>query len=501
MLHEHAITGHVEWLARPLTPCTGVYLRGTRNMVVSYHAVLQYSTCSGVFVPRGICVQKHYFGHFRFFVLGHPPAPVAPWVVEVSSVCECCERGRQSAVTSIHCNTGAGGRRRLRFCAQYPPQAFAMATNNRCDLSAYRKLTFNNTSPRRVIIVDAWPHTGIGHSLRAAALWLRYVSAVAPDRALRFAMCVPPRLVHAFSESEHEVPSCMKIVWDEVAKKNVSAVRFDMHRHLGLANLKLRAQRVDWADMPRGWRPDDAPRSCRELRARVSSTAKVVVLYGSQLRDMIGGCTEAAANGVEVTENGLTPLPRTGPAAFGCLRHVHAIGAAADIALPPCDLGLHLRSMRLDDRACDLLSAAPPATATQPATSTCAFAWRARRCPTRSLGQLAACAPRRSHPAAPTTRLFATADAPHLYATTRPLGWADLGEEASVTWNERRNIAYPAQLGDVARTAAAFVALARCRKAIVAPVVSHFSETASYAAGVPLVGCCEEVLHLLPPLA
>ena len=77
MLHEHAITGHVEWLARPLTPCTGVYLRGTRNMVVSYHAVLQYSTCSGVFVPRGICVQNRYrsiiLGIFVFSFLGTPP--------------------------------------------------------------------------------------------------------------------------------------------------------------------------------------------------------------------------------------------------------------------------------------------------------------------------------------------------------------------------------------------------------------------------------------------
>ena len=344
-------------------------------------------------------------------------------------------------------------------------------------------------SQRRFETFAPQPHTGIGHSLRSAALWLRLVSLVAPDRALRFAMCVPSRLTAAFSEDGHEVPSCTHRVWDPVARRNVSAVRFDMHRHLGLAGLRLRARRADFAELPRGWRPDAAPRSCAALISRLRQRMpRSLVLYGGHLRDLIGTCATAAAAAAGETQ------PH---AALACLRHVHPIGAAASITLPPCELGLHLRSMRLDDKACDLLAQAVTATAAAAATSACAFAWRQRRCPSRSLAQVAACQQPATVPAAAPAvsapRLFATADSPHLYATTRRLGWADLDEQASVTWNERRTIDYPAQLGDLARTAAAFVALARCTRAVIAPVVSHFSETASLAAGVPLVGCCEEV--------
>lgn len=93
----------------------------------------------------------------------------------------------------------------------------------------------------------------------------------------------------------------------------------------------------------------------------------------------------------------------------------------------------------------------------------------------------------------PGTNRYATADARKLYRRTRAAGWRDLGEEASVTWNEATTTPYPAQLGDVRATAAAFVSLARCRRAIVAPVMSHFSDTAALAANVPLVGCCSAV--------
>ena len=45
-------------------------------------------------------------------------------------------------------------------------------------------------------------------------------------------------------------------------------------------------------------------------------------------------------------------------------------------------------------------------------------------------------------------------------------------------------------------TIAAWLSLARCRRAIVAPIPSTFSNSAARAAGVPVVGCCTE-LHKL----
>lgn len=398
-------------------------------------------------------------------------------------------------------------------------------THYACDLSAYRIATRNNTSPRRAVIVDAWPHVGIGHSLRSAALWLRYVSLVAPDRAVRFASCVPHRLAGAFSENEHEVPSCAARVWDPIMRANVSAVRFDLHEFLSLAGLQLRASRSDFAALPRrhGWRPR-AIEDCIELRRQLRRRApQKLILYGSKLRDLIGMCTALELRGETTAARG--PNPQIPSHAFSCLRHVHTVGAASAVAQPRCGVGLHLRSMRLDDKACDLLGSRHDAASTASgggssssgintaaggaAPQACAFAWRARRCPNQPLARLVAC---RASPSAaasaagtaaaarglppgslPPHALFATADAPHLYRATRPHGWSDLDEEASVTWNERRTTPYPAQLADVPRTAAAFVALARCTHAIVAPVVSHFSETAAMAAGVPLVGCCDEL--------
>ena len=44
-----------------------------------------------------------------------------------------------------------------------------------------------------------------------------------------------------------------------------------------------------------------------------------------------------------------------------------------------------------------------------------------------------------------------------------------------------------------AATVTAWLTLARCKRAIVAPVVSRFSDSAAQTAGVPLVGCCSQL--------
>ena len=335
-------------------------------------------------------------------------------------------------------------------------------TSDHCDPGLWFAATYNNSNSRRAIVVDAWPHTGIGHSIRHAALWLRLVQTHG-GRSLRFAFsCIPPRLQSEFREPEHEVPPCDRVVYDPITRTNVTAVPFDPLQHLsfhGLSNLQ--ATRRDFTGLHR--RPPEI-RSCADLHQRLQSKKPVVVFYGLKLRELLESCVQRL-------------LPK-GPA-LACLRHVHL---RTPRPLPTCDVGLHLRSMRLDDKHCDLLSGMP--TVNPRDGGQCQFTWRGRRCQNESLSQVVAgCQGQR----------FATADSPHLYPFTRYVGWQDLDETASVTWNERAITPYPVQLGDVAATAAAFVALTKCRRAIVAPVVSHFSETAALAAGVPLFGCCSQV--------
>ena len=390
---------------------------------------------------------------------------------------------------------------RARADLPRPAKSYHAMSSAACDLGDWLAATDNNTSPRRVIVVDAWPHVGIGHSLRASSLYLRLFSALSSTRpetarSLRFASCVPARLRAAFNEEQHEVPSCSRRVFDPIAKRNVSAVSFDVHHYLTIAGLQLRASRSDFADFQRGWRPPKV-RTCLELKRMYrSASPDVLVVYGLRVRELLETCVLHAGPRAQP--------PFAGSAgAHACLRGAHLTPHAAR-PIPVCDVGLHLRSMQLDHRACDVLSQPvvgigsdrssppppPPPQAGAAGEEPCRFLWRAqsggRRCPTQTLAQVVA--------GCPGTQRFATADAPRLYAQlTRPRGWRDLDEAASVSWNERATTPYPAQLGDVGATAAAFVSLARCTRAIVAPVASHFSGTAALAAGVPLVGCCSEV--------
>jgi hypothetical protein len=317
-------------------------------------------------------------------------------------------------------------------------------------------------------------------------MWLRLLLSLsrrqsglpaAAFRSLRFARCVPARLRGAFAEPYHEVPACGSRVFDPIAKRNTSSVAFDVHSHLSFAQLELRATRADFAGFSRRWRPPRV-RDCADLRERLQRPSPaVLVLYGLHVREMLERCVEEVA----VIE---------GESSSSCLGKVHLTSKPAQ-PLPSCEVGMHLRSMHLDDRNCDLLGASLAMSESHHhEAGKCRFEWRKRKCAGETFENVIAGCPGGE-------KRFVTADLPELYARTRSTGWADMGEVATVTWNERATTPYPSQLGDVRATAAAFVALARCRRAIVAPVPSQFSITAALAAGVPLFGCCTEAKRLL----
>ena len=82
-----------------------------------------------------------------------------------------------------------------------------------------------------------------------------------------------------------------------------------------------------------------------------------------------------------------------------------------------------------------------------------------------------------------------TSDDPNMYHVTRPRGWTDLNETALVTWNEEAQGSTSAKV-ELGRTVLAWFSLARCSKAIIAPVDSSFSNLAAQSANVGFYGCC-----------
>jgi hypothetical protein len=342
--------------------------------------------------------------------------------------------------------------------------------------------THNNTLTRRAIVVDAWAHVGIGHSVRSNALWLRLLTEEASSggapRSLRFAACVPARYSSRFTtvDAMHAMPSCGASVTDPETKLNASRTAFDASSYLTFASVpRLRAHPRDFYD----FQEVHSATTCQMLRAHLrAAQPRVVFLYGSSLRDLLHRCVREA-----LLESGAA-APEC---ALSCLRHVGLTEETEQLTaapiVPPCDVGLHLRSMKLDDGKCNLLLPEPG-----PQQRECEYNWRARRCSNeRGVSAIATGCPGRHR--------FATSDTPSLYGFTRPLEWSDLNESATITWNEAVDADFPAPLGDVRSTMLAFVTLSRCRTAIIAPVSSHFSDTAALAAGVPLVGCCSELVR------
>lgn len=387
-----------------------------------------------------------------------------------------------------------------------------------CPTLSWRRATRNNSGARSVIVLDPWPHVGIGHSIRASAQWLRVVAAqTGAPRSLRFASCLPHHMVAEYREPGHELPACNATVRDPTRQgRLVSSSAFDVHEYLTLDRLpELRARP---SELARGQRPDRRVATCEDLEAALEApTPLTLLLYGLHLRELIGRCAAQAARAARTWRAGSKRIagretaarrvragrahelvhstqtlrldrdarpsersPRGPDSGHGCLSLVGLTPQWEHLRVRPCAVGLHLRSLALDNPACNLIDAA----------GGCEFGWRGRRCASQSLEQIArGCGGGGAR--------FATADEPRLYARTRPIGWADLGEVASVTWNEGATIPYPpGRLGDaqsVARTVVAFLSLARCTRAIVAPVDSQFSATAALAARVPLAGCCTEV--------
>jgi hypothetical protein len=359
-----------------------------------------------------------------------------------------------------------------------------------CHVEEWRRRTADNTRNRRLIIIDPWRGTGLGHVI--LGLGNAIALALQSNRSLRFAACAPRRLATSFAPS---MPACE----DESHFDILDYVHFE-----GVPSLQ--ATPSDWkglriTSVVRGQQQLFRRPSCEQLKLSVLISPEVVVWVHLPTQSAIKCAT-------------LGPSHRIGSlgVASACARRIRPRERLPP--LPPCTVGLHLRSLALDDRGCNLLmsphsglaGAEPRQCRLREAGQRRQYARRAGhpRCRSVSFPQSItpptassadetklACAthPGRVGEGGSTSALFATADDPALYAKhTRPLGWRDLGERAVRTWLLHN----ASERASAASTIAAWVGLTRCTRAIVAPVPSKFSDSAALVAGVPLLRCCQQ---------
>ena len=261
------------------------------------------------------------------------------------------------------------------------------------------------------------------------------------DRALRFAACVPRHLQSKFNVFMKDnlglaMPPCDQ------------AGIFDLHEHFtfrGLGDLRASAtdledalvldvnrpaasfwprNKTQWA---RNHRNCHAHEPCRsEVAGRLEhalfgprrSTSRVlaVVMMHLRIADRIL-VRPWLSDGITINGDGRMMNHREWES---CLRDLRPLRGWQ---VPPCDVGLHVRTLAVDDARCNVFSVED---SSNPCPSNLAGRLRDSK-----KGKLPWPA---SVDGCPGTHRFVTADTPRVYGTTRLLGWTDLNETADVTW-------------------------------------------------------------------
>lgn len=313
-----------------------------------------------------------------------------------------------------------------------------------CLTADWHTRTGNNTAERRVVVIDSWPHTGMGHSTIGGANWMQLMSSLEAheggDRALRFAFCVPDSLD---TEWAHKIRDAMPKCGEK---------HFDLYRHIGVDGLSnLQASPADFpADSKVLVKP-----SCGEMREAFRSEASKVLVYYPHVRE-VNTCLDEI-HGKSRSKN-------------RCMSHLTLVNS--EHKLLPCDTGIQVRTLKLDDKMCDVWD--------EHSSATCPRGAHATSCPG---GAAHGCE----------GALFATTDDPSVYDQLRPLGWKDYHEKAVVTWSPDKNTmdeATAKALDEDEKTVVAWMTLAQCKR-IIAPVLSQYSISAAMVHDTPRDSCCK----------
>tara|TARA_B110001452_G_scaffold203397_1_gene173424 strand:+ start:2945 stop:3976 length:1032 start_codon:yes stop_codon:yes gene_type:complete len=303
------------------------------------------------------------------------------------------------------------------------------------------------------VVANAWRGVGIGHSIFASAQWLT-LGSMLPAR-VRFAFCVPAGAPARYLRiGRRQYPNCS------------APDTFDLHEHLTREGDELRASADEFR---RVGRLLQSP-SCQQLvDASRTETGSVVLVYDSLPRNMLAGCLQELGNTTSATFDGqLVVVPE-----------LRKLQLSPPRRLLPCGVGLHVRTMAVDQPGCNAFLA----------PESCSH--ELRRHAACSLSQLL-------EPSGFCSKgpRFVTSDDPSMYAR---LGraWRSNGEHAVNPSLDQERARAGETFGALAkRTVVAWLTLASCRHAIVAPIGSAFSQLAHLRAGraVHFAQCCPRPL-------
>ena len=111
-----------------------------------------------------------------------------------------------------------------------------------CEARRWLQDTRNNTIERRLIVLDSWAGTGLGHSFTGTANWLALVQQLAVPRSLRFAFCIPPDVNSSFQPA-----ASVRDVNGRLWRMPICSERtFDLHEHITFDGVSLRTTAVDF---------------------------------------------------------------------------------------------------------------------------------------------------------------------------------------------------------------------------------------------------------------
>lgn len=324
--------------------------------------------------------------------------------------------------------------------------------------------------PTTFVVAAAWRGTGIGNSIYHAALWLTLTRQL--DAHVKFAQCLPAGTYHLNTSSETRRRRRGELPPELRAMPNCSAPgTFELWEHLSRAGESLRATAVDFARAS-ALAARHHP-TCEELRELAALPSEPTVLLYAADAGMSQRCLQTVLAIANTPPNNLN---QTFFDQRSLVPELRTLDLLPPRQLPPCRVGLHLRTMAVDRRGCNTFLDAEA-----DAKANCVEYFRSHKpC---ALDRLKAakgvCAngPR-----------YVTSDNPAMY-TMLP-EWSNAGDRAVATWHTDNPAASFA--ADAKDTVAAWLTLASCTEAIIAPVASSFSSLAQLRAGtrVRYTHCC-----------
>ena len=304
-----------------------------------------------------------------------------------------------------------------------------------------------------LIIIDAWPGTGIGHSILGTARWLNF--ATTTNTNIKFAFCLPASVTNrAASRASH---TRSRRSWPNCS----SPTTFDLYRYITWKGRSIRAS----SSVLNGVRAVLEHATCEDIQDAARSVRfermSLALFYPhiKELRRCIG-------------KGGVGSRSRT-------LNDQRLHELEFNGTLPACDVGLHLRTMKLDDASCNAMDATHNALNGSAECAGRLLRKKAKACDIPKLNLNT----EKCHGAR-----FATSDSDAMYKQLT--SWANLGETAIATWSNGDKLTDARERQRRYReTVRAWFTLASCKQ-IIAPVESAFWRSAARHSHSPHSECC-----------